>query len=489
MLLSLFKIVLFIVIITLVALCITYLLDNEQTFLGEVFINIGTTEFILSPIQTVIFLGLVIFLAVLVLKLFSLCLAILSFISGDETAISRYFTRNRERKGFNALSEGLLALASGEGATALAKANRAEKHLRRPELTNLLIAQAAELSGDFKKANETYKALIQNPRTKFVGLRGILKQKLAEGHTEIAIKIAKEAFNIKPAHTETQDILLQLQAESGDWRGARKTLGTKLKKGTIPRDIHRRRDAVLALAEAKELLAEETSIEKQEAAIEANRLSPDLVPAAVLAARAYISRDNNRNASRIINKAWQSQPHPDLKTVFYEIYPKEGDEDKLKRLQKLCRLNPDHLESKISLSELYLKQENFPMAQRVLNKVQKEDRDARVLTLMAVAERGKGGDDQKIRDLLNLAITAKRGPQWVCEKCNTVHADWKPICINCAAMDSLEWKVPPKDPTDFTVSEDLLPFLANELKAEAPMKEQVSEKSPQMQENEKSKSK
>ena len=54
-------------------------------------------------------------------------------------------------------------------------------------------------------------------------------------------------------------------------------------------------------------------------------------------------------------------------------------------------------------------------------------------------------------------------------------------------MDSLEWKVPPKDPTDFTVSEDLLPFLANELKAKAPMKEQASEKSPQMQENEKSK--
>ena len=134
------------------------------------------------------------------------------------------------------------------------RANRAEKHLRRPELTNLLIAQAAELSGDLKKANETYKALIQNPRTKFVGLRGILKQKLAEGHTEIAIKIAKEAFILKPAHTETQDILLQLQAESGDWIGARKTLGTKLKKGTIPRDIHRRRDAVLALAEARTCL-------------------------------------------------------------------------------------------------------------------------------------------------------------------------------------------------------------------------------------------
>ena len=91
--------------------------------------------------------------------------------------------------------------------------------------------------------------------------------------------------------------------------------------------------------------------------------------------------------------------------------------------------------------------------------------------------------------VLNSAITAKRGPQWVCGKCNTLHADWEPVCVNCSALDSLEWKVPPKDPTDFTVSEDLLPFLANELKAEAPMKEQASEKSPQLQENEKSKSK
>ncbi len=129
------------------------------------------------------------------------------------------------------------------------------------------------------------------------------------------------------------------------------------------------------------------------------------------------------------------------------------------------------------------------MAQRVLNKIQKEDRDARVLTLMAVTERGKGGDDQKIRDLLNLAITAKRGPQWICEKCNTVHANWEPICMNCSAMDSLEWKAPPKDLTNFTLSDDLLPFLANDLKAEGPLKKEVWENSSQIHDNEKLKSK
>jgi HemY protein len=39
----------------------------------------------------------------------------LRFLNGDETAISRYFNRRAERKGFEALAEGMMALAAGEG--------------------------------------------------------------------------------------------------------------------------------------------------------------------------------------------------------------------------------------------------------------------------------------------------------------------------------------------------------------------------------------
>ena len=55
----------------------------------------------------------------LFLKLIGLLLAILKFLNGDETAISRYFDRNRERKGYQALAEGMMALASGEGRVAM----------------------------------------------------------------------------------------------------------------------------------------------------------------------------------------------------------------------------------------------------------------------------------------------------------------------------------------------------------------------------------
>ncbi len=52
----------------------------------------------------------------LLLRLLGLLGAVFRFLNGDETAISRYFDRNRERKGYAALSEGLVALASGEPA-------------------------------------------------------------------------------------------------------------------------------------------------------------------------------------------------------------------------------------------------------------------------------------------------------------------------------------------------------------------------------------
>lgn len=280
MLWSLIKIVVFVALVAALTLGAGYLLESE----GGLQVTAGGTEITLGPLESVIFACVVVVAVWLFLKLFSLLIAVLRFLNGDETAISRYFDRNRERNGFKALSEGLIALASGEGRVAMAKAAKAERYLKRPELTDLITAQAAEMSGDTKKAEEVYKRLLKSETTRFVGVRGIMKQRLAQGDTETALKLAERAFSIRPKHEEVQDVLLKLQAGNSDWSGARKTLAAKLKHGTLPRDVHRRRDAILALSEAKDILDEGKSIEAREAAIEANRMSPDLIPAASMAA-------------------------------------------------------------------------------------------------------------------------------------------------------------------------------------------------------------
>lgn len=459
MLTSLFKIVLFLMIVVAIAFGATYLMDGDNTIIGDLMITLGGVEYTLSAIEAVIVLTLLVVLIWVVLKLLSLLVATLRFINGDDTAISRYFNRSRERRGYRALSEGMMALASGDADAAMTKAGQAERYLQQPTLTNLLAAQAAEMSGNTTRAEQIYKELIKDPQTRFVGVRGIMKQRLATGDTDVALKLAQKAFELKPKHEEVQDVLLQLQAKSHDWQGARKTLGVKLKQGKIPRDVHKRREAVLALSQAADVIDEENSIEKREAAIEANRLSPDLVPAAAMAAREYIAQGKPKLAVRVIKKAWESQPHPDLAAAFSEIAPNETPQERLKRFAQLSKLNPDHIETRLMMAELNLAAEDFPEARRALGDIVENEPDARALTIMAAIERGEGSSDEVVRGWLTKALSAPRGPQWVCDKCNTIHSDWVPVCSSCDVLDTLSWKEAPQNEMQTSTGIEMLPLL------------------------------
>ncbi|NCU20833.1 heme biosynthesis protein HemY, partial [Candidatus Falkowbacteria bacterium] len=162
---SFVKVALFLVIVAALTLGAMRLADSGE----GVRITVADYEFTLGALQAAIVAVLAVIAIWVVFKLLGLALAVIRFIAGDETAISRYFDRSRERKGYEALAEGMLAIASGEGRIAQVKAARAARYLRRPELTTLLAAQAAEVSGDTRKAAAAYKKLLDNNTTRFVG--------------------------------------------------------------------------------------------------------------------------------------------------------------------------------------------------------------------------------------------------------------------------------------------------------------------------------
>lgn len=191
MLWSLIKILAFVAAVT----GLTYGAVQLADLPGDAKITLAGVELTFSLLELAFALLALVVLVWLALKLFGLLVAVFKFLNGDETAISRYFTRNRERKGFEALADGMMAAASGEGHLALAKAAKAERYLGRPELTNLLTAQAAEMTGDRRKAEDTYKRLLEDDRTRFVGIRGIMKQKLADGDTATALALAQRRSN------------------------------------------------------------------------------------------------------------------------------------------------------------------------------------------------------------------------------------------------------------------------------------------------------
>lgn len=439
MLFTLLKVTFFFGVVLAAALGAVYLAEHGAPLI----VQFNGEEYTLGPVQAAVAAIVALFVAWLVVQVLRILWAFLRFLAGDRTAIDRYFDRSRERKGYKALAEGMLAVASGEGRAAQAHAGKAAKYLDQPHLTNLLAAQAAETAGDTKHAEQVYRTMLTDQRTRFVGIRGLMQQRLAMGDTTTALRLAEKAYALKPAHTGMQDALLELQTRAHDWKGARGTIKDKRRHGLLPKDVAIRRDAVLALQEASEVLAQGNSISAREAAISANRASPDLVPAAVLAARSYLAQKDPRNAARLLQKTWAAQPHPSLAAAYAEIEPDETPAQRLRRFGDLIRQNPDHQESRLLQAELALAAEDFPAARRALGDLAETHPTVRSIAIMAAVERGSGADDSVVRAWLARAMNASRGPQWVCENCHNIMSEWSPVCDSCHGFDTLSWREPP----------------------------------------------
>lgn len=458
---TLLKILVFVGIVIALAFGAGQLMDSGQT----VGLRLMDMEFTLGPVQAVIALALLFVAVWVVMKLVGLSLAVLRFMNGDETAVRRYFTHNREKRGLDALLAALLAQSTGDGKTAVAKAEKAHKLLNRPLITSLLIAQSAEMKGNPTLAIDHYKRLLDDPRSRFAGISGLVRAKLASGDVDKARALAVKALDMQPAHEATQNTLLQLQTQAEDWGGARNTLKIKKTSGTLPRDVYLRRDAVLALQEADALAAKGDMTRAREAAIEANRLSPDLIPAAVAAAQALVAQGKGSYAAKAVKKAWKVQPHPELAAAFAGVERDETPAQRLKRFAKLFAMHPDHVETKLLKAELLIAAEDFPAARRALGDLATSAPTVRSLTIMAAIERGEGAEDAVVRGWLARALTASRGPQWVCTKCQHVHAGWQAICDQCGAFDTLEWRDAPDSAGPSATQTELLPLIVGRLAA------------------------
>jgi HemY protein len=234
----------------------------------------------------------------------------------------------------------------------------------------------------------------------------------------------------------------------------------------------------LALQQAQGVLEEGATIEAREAAIEANRQSPDLIPAAAMAARALVEKGDRKGATRVLKKAWDAKPHPDLAAAFAEIEHDETPAQRLKRFRTLVANHPQHEETRLLLAELNIAAEDFPEARRALGDIIEKHPTQRALAIMAAVERGEGADEAVVRGWLARALTAPRGPQWCCDKCQAVHAKWDPICDNCGGFDTLSWREPPERTGPSATGAEVLPLIVSPPKP-VPVAEEVDGPEPE----------
>ncbi|MCX5514138.1 heme biosynthesis protein HemY [Kaistia algarum] len=370
-------------------------------------------------------------------------LAVLAFLLTTILRAPRIFgdwmSGRRRDRGFRALSRGMVAVGSGDVKRAKRYSIESRKILGSEPMTLLLAAQSAQLSGDAPGARAAFEAMLDEPETKQLGLRGLFVEAERAGEQEAARHFAEEAHATAPSLAWAGNALFAYQAADADWRGALLTLGSNLQAKLVSRSEAHRLRAVLLTARGQSLEASEPD-EARALALEAVKLAPGLVPAARLAARLLARNGDFRRASKILEAAWREAPHPEIAEAYLDVRPGDAAGDRLKRAEKLVTLRPNSAESRYALARGAIDARDYAAAREALAAINETERTERFCLLMAEMEEASEGDRGRAREWLSRALRAPRDPVWMAD--GYVFRAWAPVSPVSGRLDAFEWRVP-----------------------------------------------
>lgn len=360
-----------------------------------------------------------------------------------------YFSARRRDKGYNALSNGLIAVGEGDAKRAQKAANSANKYLNDAPLALLLKAQSAQLAGEYETARKTFHSMMDEPETKLLGLRGLFMEAERTNDPAAALQLALSAMETAAKHPARPHdgatvaswagpAVLRYQSAAEDWDGALKTISANNAAGLIDRAEVKRRRAVVLVAKALNHEDREPQ-EAKLAALEAHKHAPDLVPAAVVAGRVLSRLGELRRAVKTLESTWKLNPHPDLAETYAHVRPGDSPRDRVKRIKTLTRLLPDHLESAIALAKAAIEAQDWDGARAALLP-HLSIPTQRACLLMADIEEGEHGDKGRVREWLSKAVHAAADPVWIAD--GVVSDHWAPVSPVTGLLDAYEWKVP-----------------------------------------------
>ncbi|MCK5445103.1 MAG: heme biosynthesis protein HemY, partial [Rhodospirillaceae bacterium] len=356
--------------------------------------------------------------------------------------------KRRSRKGYKALTQGMVAVAAGDAREAAKQVKRADGLLGDPPLTLLLKAQSAQLNGDEGAAETFFKSMLEDQDTQFLGLRGLLGQAMKAGDREAALELARRAHELKPKSEWLADILFELEGSSGHWALASQSLKRLDKIGNKPgaaatsAATHRR--AVVSFGRSLEA---ESAGDRRGAikwAEKALGQDPGFIPAAIRLANIYADENRPRKTARVVESAWALTPNPQLLEPYFRAQGAVDGLKKVKAAERLARANPGHPESLLALAQAALEARLWGQARTHLDGAMENGAGTRrIYAMQAALDEEEKQDSKSAGHWLRLAASAPADPEWVCGGCGHVDGNWRPYCPSCAAFDSARWRSPP----------------------------------------------
>jgi HemY protein len=344
----------------------------------------------------------------------------------------------RHARGRHAITQGLLAIGHGDSSAARAHAEIARKHAAHDPLALLLHAQSAQLDGDREGAQRAFRAMAEREDTRLLGLRGLFIEAQRADDPVAAVMVAEEALKLSPSSSWASHAVLGFCCAKGDWAGALKILDNNQSAGLIDKATYRRQRGVLLTARALELEKVDRDLSR-ESVLEAIKLAPTLVPAAVLASKYESEAHQVRRSMRIVETAWLAHPHPDLADAYAHVKLGDSARQRLVRVQTLAAKAPGHIEGALAIARAAIDASEFTLAREALAPFTSAPTQ-RVAMLMAEIERTEHGDSGRARAWTLRAVRALHDPVWTAD--GYVSDRWRPVSPVSGRLDAFQWQTP-----------------------------------------------
>lgn len=366
---------------------------------------------------------------------------LLKSIWNSPHAVARYFRARKRDRGYQALSTGMIAAGAGDAETARRYKKQAMKLISADQepMIHLLDAQASLLEGDHEAARAKFQAMLDDPEMRLLGLRGLYLEARRLGDHDAARHYAAEAATASPGLGWAATATLEALGAERDWDGAIRLLDAQQSTRNIDREQADRRRAVLLTAKAMDVF-DTDPIAARNAAVEAVRLAPGLVPASIVAARAHIRHDDLRKGAKVLEAAWKREPHPEIADAYVHARHGDSTHDRLERAKKLRVLKPHYAVSEMAVARAALEAGEFEIARKAAEASLRLQPGEGACLLMADIEEAETGDQGRIRYWLGRAVRAPRDPAWVAD--GYVSERWAPVSPVSGRLDAFEWKAP-----------------------------------------------
>ncbi|KAA9384976.1 heme biosynthesis protein HemY [Neorhizobium galegae] len=356
-------------------------------------------------------------------------------------SVRRYFRARKRDRGYQALSTGLIAAGAGNALLARKMSLRTRGLISADQepLIHLLEAQAALIEGKHDEARKKFEQMAEDPETRELGLRGLYMEARRLGANEAARQYAEKAVEHAPYLPWAAQATLESRSQSGRWDDAIRLLDQQRMANILEKPQAERWKAVLLTAKANDRLEGDPKGARDDA-MAALKLAKDLVPAAVIAAKAWLREDNVRKAASTLEGVWKLGPHPEIAGAYIRARSGDSTVDRLKRAEKLEAMRPNNIESLLAVAQAALDAQQFKKARAKAEAAARMQPREAVYLLLADIEEAETGDQGRVRHWMAQALRAPRDPAWVAD--GFVSEKWLPLSPVTGRLDAFEWKAP-----------------------------------------------